>query len=106
MIHVLVAFTEETAAADFVGCRSSVEVLLARGAEEAVEKLARNRRIDAVLLVAGAENARIVAAIREDNLALPPLFLCASAPELSGARRLASDDAGRLLDLVAEALSG
>lgn len=52
----------------------SVEVLHAGGLEEALEKLGRNRRIDAVLLLAGRHNASIAAAIQEDNPAPPPIF--------------------------------
>ena len=105
MIHVLVAGPESGLPADFASPRSSVEVLLARGADEAVDRLARNRRIDAVLLLAGVENEAIAAAIREDSLAPPPLFLAASAPVIKGARRLPSDLPEELLDLVAEALA-
>jgi hypothetical protein len=107
MIHVLVAGPEGGLPAGMVSSRSrsSVEVLLARGAEEAVDRLARNRRVDAVLLLAGAENEAIAAAIREDSLAPPPLYLPASAADLAGARRLSSDSPEELLDLVAEALA-
>jgi hypothetical protein len=105
MIHVLVAGPEGGLPADFASPHSSVEVLLARGADEAVDRLARNRRIDAVLLLAGAENEAIAAAIREDSLAPPPLFLAASARVVKGARRLSSDLPEELLDLVAEALA-
>ena len=80
-------------------------MLLARGAEEAVDRLGRNRRVDAVLLFAGAENGAIADAIREDSLAPPPLFLAASAADISGARHLPSDLPEVLLDLVAEALA-
>jgi hypothetical protein len=105
MIHVLVVGTEGGLAAGFASPRSSVEVLLARGAEEAVDRLARNRRIDAVLLVAGAQNAAIAAAIREDSLAPPPFFVAESAGEVKGARRLSSDLPEELLDLVAESIA-
>ena len=105
MIHVLVALPAGGLATDFEGGRSSVEVLLARGAEEAVDRLARNRRVDAVLLAAGGENAAIAAAIREDSLAPPPLFVAASAEDLPGAGRLPSDSPLELLDLVAAALA-
>ena len=106
MIHVLVALPERSPAPDFAGGRSSVEVLLANGCDEAVDRLARNRRVDAVLLLAGAENAAIAAAIREDNLAPPPLFLAASAENLQGASRLASDSPQELLGLIAASLAG
>lgn len=105
MIHVLVAGPEGGLPAGFASSREAVEVLLACGADEAVDRLARNRRIDAVLLLAGAENEAIAAAIREDSLAPPPLYLPASAGDVAGARRLSSDLPEELLDLVAEALA-
>lgn len=105
MIHVLVAGPLGGLPSAFPSLRSSVEVLQTAGADEAVDRLARNRRIDAVLLFAGAENEAIAAAIREDNLAPPPLFFPASAAKVPGARQLASDLPGELLDLLAEALA-
>lgn len=107
MIHVLIAGPEGGLPAGFASLRSrsSVEVLIARGAEEAVDRLARNRRVDAVLLLAGSENESIAAAIREDSFAPPPLYLPASAGDIAGARRLSSDLPEELLDLVAEALA-
>ncbi|MGH9399320.1 MAG: hypothetical protein ACRD00_03055 [Thermoanaerobaculia bacterium] len=104
MIHLLVVLPAGAQPANLTGRRSSVEVLLAHGADEAVEKIARNRRLDGVLLLAGAENAAIAAAIREDNLAPPPFFLPDSAQDLPGARRLPADEPGRLLDLIAREL--
>ena len=53
----------------------SVEVLFAHAIEEALEKLGRNRRIDAIILVAGPEAGAMVEAIREDNPAHPPIFV-------------------------------
>lgn len=83
---------------------SAVEVLHAHDAEEAVEKLGRNRRIDAVLVLADA--AATVAAIREDLLAPPPIFLAADAPAVSGARRLTAGDPGALLEEIAREIAG
>ncbi len=85
---------------------SSVEVLHARDAEEAVEKLGRNRRIDAVLVLAVAEAGEIVAAIREDLLAPPPIFLAAGGPAIVGTRVLPAEGPTALLALVVEALGG
>ncbi|HKF41868.1 MAG TPA: hypothetical protein VKG01_02090 [Thermoanaerobaculia bacterium] len=53
----------------------SVEVLFAHGIEEALEKLGRNRRIDALILSGGPETEAMVQAIREDNPAHPPIFV-------------------------------
>lgn len=85
---------------------SSLEVLHAREAEEAVEKLGRNRRIDAVLILSKAEAGEIVAAIREDILAPPPIFLAAGAPAIAGTRILSAEDPAALLALILKALGG
>ncbi|MDQ2980197.1 MAG: hypothetical protein M3R62_13350 [Acidobacteriota bacterium] len=67
----------------------SVEILRARDAEEALEKLGRNRRVDAILLLTGEGDREILREIREENPAPPPVFLCSrpgGVPE--GAREL------------------
>jgi len=74
---------------DQLGSRNpSVEVLHARGLDEALEKLARNRRIDAVLLLCGKDNEEILEAIREDIPAAPPVFLLAGDAPLPGTHPL------------------
>lgn len=103
MIHVLVVLPGADAREPSAP-RLSVEVLVARGEEEAVEKLARNRRVDAVLLMAGADNPAVVRAIREEFLAPPPFFAPPSDDELPGVRRLLGQRLGSLLDEVAAAL--
>lgn len=85
---------------------SSLEVLRARGAEEAVEKLGRNRRIDAVLVLGAGDAAAAVEAIREDVLAPPPIFLPAGALEIPGTRRLEAATLPALFEAVARALAG
>ncbi len=81
MITILVVSGPAEIAGAFAR-HASVEVLHARDAEDALEKLARNRRIDAVLLLGAAESAaRAAAAIFEEDPAPPPLY----APESSGA---------------------
>ena len=85
---------------------SSLEVLHARDGEDAVEKLGRNRRIDAVLILSAARAGAAVAAIRDDILAPPPIFLPAGAPAISGARSLPGRDAAALLAQIAQALAG
>lgn len=76
-----------------------VELLYAETSDDAVEKLARNRRIDAVLVLApGARH--IVAAIQEENPVPPPLFVASDEPSVpEGALPLAQDP-----DLALEAL--
>jgi hypothetical protein len=88
--------------------RSSIELLHARDAEDAVEKLGRNRRVDAVLVLEGAETSAVVMAIREDVVAPPPIFRARDASAAEGARALpaASADLSALLESLAAELEG
>lgn len=105
MISVLVVGREEQDLAELESADPSVEVLLAHSLEEALEKLARNRRIDAVLLLAGTEAAQTVKAIREDSPAHPPIFVPdGSGPILPGLRTLPGHGAQDLLNLLKEKL--
>lgn len=103
MIHVLVV--GPPGAVNSLSGRQSVEVLRAQTAEEAVEKLARNRRIDAVLLLLAEGDALAARAIREEVVAPPPLFAPPSEQRLPDVRELSSPDPARLLELLAEALN-
>ena len=106
MYSILVVGSAERDAGELEGRLSSVEVLRARDAEDAVEKLGRNRRIDAVLLLQQeASSLETIAAIREDLPAPPPLFLAvpagAAVPE--GVRPLAPAPPAELLaSLIAQ----
>jgi vacuolar-type H+-ATPase subunit F/Vma7 len=105
---ILVVGTSDSGGADLEGRLPSVEVLRARGAEDAVEKLARNRRIDAVLILEGAAAAReTISAIRDEHPAPPPLFLPvpsgSSPPE--GVRGLAPGPAPDLLARIVEQIA-
>ncbi|MEO8349931.1 MAG: hypothetical protein ABI610_13575 [Acidobacteriota bacterium] len=83
MITILVvAPPDESEALDRVASRRpSLELLHAEDFEETLERLARNRRIDAVLLLLTADRAAEVAAlVREEDPSAPPLF----APEAIG----------------------
>jgi hypothetical protein len=102
MIHVLVVGPRSLAG--LAARRSSVEVLHAETAEEAVEKLARNRRVDAVLLLLAEGNTAAARAIREDVVPPPPLFAGAADPAIPGVRPLASLDPAEMLDLLESAL--
>ncbi len=84
------------------GSHPSVEILRASGPEEAVEKLGRNRRVDAVLILGGAEQASdAIAAIRDDNPAPPPLFVVSGGEEPpAGARAIAAGSPADLLDRI------
>ena len=88
MITILAVASGATLAA-FGEPDPSVEMLTAPDAEEALEILARNRRIDAVLLLADA--ASTAAAIRAEDPAGPPLFAPAGAGRIAGVEVL---DAG------------
>jgi hypothetical protein len=73
MFTILVVGPEEAALEAAGVARPSIEVLRARGAEDAIEKLGRNRRIDAVLLL-GPDASEAAREIHEENPAGPPLF--------------------------------
>jgi hypothetical protein len=100
MISVLVVTAVEQDLEKLAGLHPSVEVLLAHGVEDALEKLARNRRIDAVLLLAGEANPEIVGAIRDDIPAHPPLYRPAGQPAPDGVRTLPAGEPAELLDLL------
>ena len=100
MISVLVVAAGEQNVENLAGKHPSVEVLLAHGVEDALEKLARNRRVDAVLLLAGEANSEIVGAIRDDNPAHPPLYGPAGQPAATGVRTLPAGEPSELLDLL------
>jgi len=92
---------------DVAAGHPSVEVLTALGAEDALEKLARNRRIDAVLLLAGGANREIAAAIREEDPTGPPLFAPPTgAGPIPGVRPLPEADPEELLAEIGRHLSG
>lgn len=76
----------------------SLELLHASDVEHALERLSRNRRIDAVLLLLPAdrltEAARVV---REEDPGAPPLY-CGPGPEPPpGVRRIGGETAEELL---------
>jgi hypothetical protein len=75
MISVLVVGREGEGPLHLEAEDPSVEVLTAHGVEDALEKIGRNRRIDALLLCAGSETEAMVEAIREDSPAHPPIFV-------------------------------
>jgi hypothetical protein len=102
MIHVLVVGPRDLAGLS--ARRSSIEVLHAENAEDALEKLARNRRIDAVLLLMGEGNAAAARAVREDIVPPPPLFTGAADAGIPGVLPLASTDPAEMLDLLRAAL--
>jgi hypothetical protein len=106
MISVLIVAAAEERLGELPGRHPSVEVLTAHGVEDALEKLGRNRRIDAVLLLAGEANPAIAAAIREDNPAHPPFYVPAGQPAPGGVRTLPAGDPAELLDFLLREVDG
>jgi hypothetical protein len=83
----------------------SIEVMTAAGTEEALEKLARNRRIDAVLLLGDGEPEATAAAIHEEDPGAPPLFVPASVAAPPRVRPIDAASPAGLLHAIAHALS-
>jgi hypothetical protein len=105
VISVLVVLPEGAHPEELAALHPSVEVLTAHGVEDTLEKLGRNRRIDAVLLLEEqGMAAAIVAAIEEDNPAHPPLFQAAGGLRVPGTRILANADPVELIDLLVREL--
>ena len=93
MFTILIVAPAAADLEDLAGRNPSVEILRAHDTDEAIEKLGRNRRIDAVLILSGDADAAAAAEreIREENTA-PPAILVSSGPP------------GELLDRVLAAL--
>ena len=105
MITVLVAGTEEGSVDEFAAGHPSVEVLTASGTEDALEKLARNRRIDAVLILAGEKTAEIAALILEEDPGAPPLYAPVRAGPIPSVRQIEAESPERLLEALVRELS-
>ena len=86
--------------------RPSLEVMTAEDDEEVLEKLARNRRIDAVLLMPGPGAAALAAAIREEEPAGPPVYAWGDAAAIEGVHPLAATSAAEAVEEMVRALSG
>jgi hypothetical protein len=104
MISVLVVVPQRDLLDELAARHPSVEVLTAHGVEDTLEKLGRNRRVDAVLLLEEQGMAAIVAAIEEDNPAHPPLFQAAGGLRVPGTRILATAEPAELIDLLVREL--
>ena len=105
MITILAVASDAHVLAPTFARHPSVEVLVASDAEDALEKLARNRRIDAVLLLGGPACAAVARTILEEDPGAPPLY----APARAGAipRVLSLPDAApeALVEALARRLS-
>jgi hypothetical protein len=85
----------------------SLELLHAADVEEALDRLARNRRIDAVLLLVGPDAAREIAeTVLEEDPAAPPMFLPATTASLVGVRPLSAGTPQELLQSIAREVAG
>lgn len=104
MITILVVGPRETLAR-FPEPEPSVEILTSAHAEDAIETLARNRRIDAVLLLPGGDPSGAVArAIREEDPAGPPLYAPAAAGAIPGVQTLPDGSPEALAAAIARRL--
>jgi hypothetical protein len=85
---------------------ASVEIVAAHGAEDALERLARNRRIDAILLLEGSEARETARLIAEEDPGAPPLFAALEAGAADGVREVEPGPPAAMLDRVVRYLSG
>jgi len=106
MITILAVGADAFAIAEAAAPDPAVEVLVSRDAEEALEKLARNRRIDAVLITEAVDIAGLAREIREEDPGAPPLYAPASSGSAPGVRALAAGSPEELLGALLRALSG
>lgn len=104
MITILVVGVPGAEASQFAVGHPSVEILVAGGTAEALEKLARNRRIDAVLVLSGTEAVELATILAEEDPAAPPLFAPAAAGTSLGVRTLPASQPDGLLGLLVHAL--
>ncbi len=77
MFTILVVAPEGPALEKLAQARPSIEILRAHTAEQALEKLGRNRRIDAIVIL-GPDALATIREIQEEEPAPPPLFTPAS----------------------------
>lgn len=105
MITILVVAAPKADLTALAAQHPSVEILVSNDREDALEKLARNRRIDAVLLLTGDATDTVAAAIREEDPGSPPLYAPATAGDISGVRTLPAGSPGKLVALLVHALS-
>ncbi|HWZ86523.1 MAG TPA: hypothetical protein VN032_10000 [Thermoanaerobaculia bacterium] len=104
MITLLAVGAAADALAPAFAQHPSVEVLAASDAEGALEKLARNRRIDAVLLLGGPACAETARMIGEEDPGAPPLYAPASAGAIARVVTLADGDPAAIVEALARLL--
>lgn len=107
MITVLVVSEPERARDldDAAARMPSLELLHAGDVEQAIDRLARNRRIDAVLLLLeGRAAAEVVRTVLEEDPGAPPIFAAGSVIE--GTRSLPAAEPATLLEALERSLAG
>jgi hypothetical protein len=104
VITILAVGGPEGDLASAFGRNPSVEIVTARDVEDALEKLARNRRVDAVLLLDSGSAAASARMILEEDPAAPPLYAPEGAGKISGAQTLPGATAGDLVATLAARL--
>lgn len=104
MITILVVAGAADDLAPAFARHPSVEVLLAIDAEDALEKLARNRRIDAVLLLGGPGAGAVARMIREEDPGAPPMYALAGAGDIPHAVTLADAEPTAAVEALARLL--
>jgi hypothetical protein len=93
MITILAVGEDAAQLAAFGAGHPSVEIVASTGAEDALDRLARNRRIDAVLIL-------------EEDPGAPPLYVLAGCrSEPSGTTRLSAFNGPDAADELLRALS-
>jgi vacuolar-type H+-ATPase subunit F/Vma7 len=83
---------------------ASLELLHASGLEDALDRIARNRRIDAVLLLMETDQAEeATRTLREEDPAGPPIFVPAPTTA-EGTQSVPASSPKELLDTIAREL--
>lgn len=104
MFTILLVAQQDPALESLARSRPSIEILRASTAEEAIEKVARNRRIDAILVL-GTDARATIREIREEEPAPPPIFTAEGAAGAeAGARSVSGDSPAELVDAVVRSL--
>jgi hypothetical protein len=104
MITILAVGGPERGLAAAFGRNPSVEVVTARDVEDALEKLARNRRVDAVLLLEAVSATEDAKTILAEDPGAPPLYAPDAAGAISGVQRLPDASPAELVTKLAARL--
>jgi hypothetical protein len=105
VITILAAGRGAGALAGAAAGRPSLEVMTAEEDEEVLDKLARNRRIDAVLLMPGPGAAALAAAILEEDPVGPPLYAFGDAARIEGVHALTAASPAEAIEEIGRTLS-